>query len=33
MKTDVDIAVIGAGAVGLAAALMAARQDLRVAVV
>ena len=33
MKTDVDIAVIGAGAVGLAAALMAARPDLRVAVV
>lgn len=33
MKTDVDIAVIGAGAVGLAAALMAAQQGLRVAVV
>ncbi|HWR96651.1 MAG TPA: FAD-dependent oxidoreductase, partial [Arenimonas sp.] len=33
MKTDVDIAVIGAGAVGLAAALMAAQQGLRVAIV
>jgi 2-octaprenyl-3-methyl-6-methoxy-1,4-benzoquinol hydroxylase len=33
MKPDVDIAVVGAGAVGLAAALMAAQQGLRVAVV
>jgi 2-octaprenyl-3-methyl-6-methoxy-1,4-benzoquinol hydroxylase len=33
MKTDVDIAIIGAGAVGLAAALMAAQQGLRVAIV
>jgi 2-octaprenyl-3-methyl-6-methoxy-1,4-benzoquinol hydroxylase len=33
MKTDVDIAVIGAGAVGLAAALMAAKLGLRVALV
>jgi len=33
MKPDVDIAVVGAGAVGLAVALMAAQQGLRVAVV
>lgn len=33
MKPDVDIVVVGAGAVGLAAALMAAQQGLRVAIV
>jgi 2-octaprenyl-3-methyl-6-methoxy-1,4-benzoquinol hydroxylase len=33
MRTDVDIAIVGAGAVGLAAALMAVQQGLRVAIV
>ena len=33
MKTDADIVVVGAGVVGLATALMAARQGMRVAVV
>ncbi len=33
MKTDADIVVVGAGVVGLAVALMAARQGIRVAVV
>ena len=32
-RTDVDVAVIGGGVVGLAAALMAARQGLQVALV
>ncbi len=33
MKAQIDIAVVGAGVVGLAAALMAAKQGLRVAII
>ena len=33
MKTHIDLAIVGAGVVGLASALMAAKQGLRVAVV